>query len=110
MNVDVKTFDRDSYSRLGGSLDTVTRNVERLVKGGVHIEIAHLVVPGVSDSPDDFALLLDWAAQVSPDIPLHISRYFPAFRYDAPPTDIPLIEKFYRMAKGKLKYVYTGNL
>jgi pyruvate formate lyase activating enzyme len=64
----------------------------------------------VSDSPGDFALLLDWAAQVSADIPLHLSRYFPAFRYGAPPTEIPLIETFYRMAKEKLKHVYTGNL
>jgi pyruvate formate lyase activating enzyme len=110
MNIDIKTFDGDSYRRLGGSLDAVKRNVERLVRGGVHIEITHLVVPGVSDSPGDFALLLDWAARVSPDMPLHISRYFPAFEYSVPPTDIPLIEKFYRMAKEKLKYVYTGNL
>ncbi|MDR2175020.1 MAG: radical SAM protein [Synergistaceae bacterium] len=111
MNIDVKTFDGGTYERLGGSLGTVKRNVERLVRGGVHVELTHLVVPGVSDSPGDFALLLDWAAkEVSADIPLHISRYFPAFKYDAPPTDAALIEKFYRMAKGKLKHVYTGNL
>jgi pyruvate formate lyase activating enzyme len=110
MNIDVKTFDDGTYKRLGGSLGTVKRNVERLVEGGVHVELTHLVVPGVSGSPDSFALLRDWAARVSADIPLHISRYFPAFEYDAPPTDIPLIEKFYRMAKEKLKYVYTGNL
>ena len=110
MNIDVKTFDDDAYGRLGGSLGTVKRNVEYLVKGGVHVELTHLVVPGVSDSPDAFALLLDWAAGVSAEMPLHISRCFPAFKYNAPPTDIPLIEKFYRMAKGKLKHVYTGNL
>jgi pyruvate formate lyase activating enzyme len=110
MNIDVKTFDGDSYRRLGGSLDTVTRNVERLVKGGVHVEITHLAVPGVSDSPGDFARLLDWAARVSAEMPLHISRYFPAFEYDAPPSDVTLIEKFYRMGKERLKYVYTGNL
>jgi pyruvate formate lyase activating enzyme len=110
MNIDVKTFDGASYERLGGSLGVVKRNVERLMRGGVHVEITHLVVPGVSDSPDDFALLLDWAAGVSVAMPLHISRYFPAYHYDAPPTDIALIEKFHRMAKAKLKYVYTGNL
>jgi pyruvate formate lyase activating enzyme len=109
MNIDVKTFDGAVYERLGGSLDAVTRNVERLVKGGVHVEITHLVVPGVSDSPDDFARLLDWLARVSAGVPLHISRYFPAFKYDAPPTDIPLIEKFFRMAGSRLKYVYTEN-
>jgi pyruvate formate lyase activating enzyme len=110
MNIDVKTFDAGMYKRLGGSLDAVTRNVERLARSGMHIEITHLVVPGVSDSPGDFARLIAWLAQASADIPLHISRYFPAFEYDAPPTDIPLIEEFFRMAEGKLKYVYAGNL
>jgi pyruvate formate lyase activating enzyme len=109
MNIDVKTFDSGTYERLGGSLDVVKRNVERLVRGGVHIELTHLVVPGVSDSPGDFALLLDWAARLSADIPLHISRYFPAFRYSAPPTEGSLIEKFYRMAKEKMNHVYQGR-
>jgi pyruvate formate lyase activating enzyme len=106
MNIDVKTFDGGVYERLGGSLDAVKRNVERLVRGGVHVEITALIVPGISDSPGDFARLTDWAAQVSPEMPLHISRYFPAFKYDAPPTDIPLVERFARMARGKLKHVY----
>jgi pyruvate formate lyase activating enzyme len=110
MNVDVKAFDADSYRRLGGSLDAVKRNVRRLVNGGVHIELTNLVVPGISDSPDGFADMIDWIAKVSPDIPLHISRYFPAYRYDKPPTDISSIEKFLDIARGRLKYVYAGNI
>jgi pyruvate formate lyase activating enzyme len=110
MNVDVKTFDSTAYTRLGGSLDAVARNVERLVAGGVHVEITNLVVPGVSDSPDDFANLVGWAAGISPELPLHISRYFPSFRFDEPPTDVSLIKKFHGIAQEKLKYVYTGNI
>jgi pyruvate formate lyase activating enzyme len=110
MNVDVKAFDEDSYRLLGGSLEVVKHNVKRLVGGGVHIELTNLVVPGISDSPDGFADMVGWIAEISPDIPLHISRYFPAYKYGKPPTDISLIEKFVGIARGRLKYVYAGNV
>jgi pyruvate formate lyase activating enzyme len=54
--------------------------------------------------------MTDWIAQISPDIPLHISRYFPAYKYSKSPTDISLIEKLLNIARGRLKYVYTGNV
>jgi pyruvate formate lyase activating enzyme len=110
MNVDVKAFDEESYRRLGGSLETVKRNVIRLVDGGVHVELTNLVVPGISDSPDGFAGMVDWIAGISRDIPLHISRYLPAYKYGRPPTDAALIGKFLDIARGRLKYVYTGNI
>jgi pyruvate formate lyase activating enzyme len=110
MNIDVKTFDGAIYKKLGGSLETVRRNVERLVSGGVHVEITNLIVPGVSDSESDFAAMTDWIAEISPEVPLHISRYFPAFRSAAPATDISLIRGFYDIARGRLKYVYMGNV
>jgi pyruvate formate lyase activating enzyme len=110
MNVDVKVFDEDSYRHLGGSLDVVKRNVSILAGGGVHVELTNLIVPGLSDSPDGFAEMVAWIAKISLDIPLHISRYFPAYKYRRPPTDTSLIEKFLDIAKGRLKYVYAGNM
>jgi pyruvate formate lyase activating enzyme len=110
MNIDVKTFDEERYKRLGGSLDAVKRNVERLAEAGVHVELTSLVVPGISDSPDDFARMVAWISGVSRDIPLHVSRYFPAYKYDAPPTPPDLITKFRGIAASRLKYVYAGNM
>jgi pyruvate formate lyase activating enzyme len=110
MNIDVKTFDENMYRKLGGSLEVVKRNVKTLAEGGVHIELTNLVVPGVSDSADDFADMAAWIAGVSPDIPLHVSRYFPAYKYSRPPTDISLIEKILGIAKSRLKYVCAGNV
>jgi pyruvate formate lyase activating enzyme len=110
MNIDVKTFDAELYRRLGGSLGVVRRNVERLAEGGVHIELTNLVVPGVSAEAGDFARMVDWIAGLSRDIPLHISRYFPAFKYETRPTDVSLIRNFYDAALEKLNYVYMGNV
>lgn len=110
INIDVKTFSDEKYEKLGGSLDTVKSNVTFLAGRGVHIELTCLVVPGVSDSEDEFADMVDWIAGISKDIPLHISRYFPAYRYTAPPTSLSLMERLEQHAKSRLDYVYLGNV
>ncbi|MCL2010290.1 MAG: radical SAM protein [Synergistaceae bacterium] len=109
-NVDVKTFDSGKYADMGGSLDTVRENVESMTRAGVHVELTNLIVPGISDSPEDFERMTDWIASISPDIPLHISRYFPAHRCPAPPTDIGLMRGFQASARRKLKSVHLGNV
>jgi len=110
MNIDVKAFDRETYKKLGGSLDAVTRNVRRLVDGGVHVELTSLIVPGISDSEERFAGMVSWIADVSSEIPLHVSRYHPAYQYRAAPTDADLIKRFSGAALRSLKYVYAGNI
>ena len=110
VNIDIKTFDKNIYKKMGGSLDVVLANIKKLVNAGVHVEVTSLIVPGISDSRDNFVMMTEWLAGLSADIPLHISRYFPAHRYSAPPTDITLIERFTAHAKTKLKYVYSGNI
>lgn len=109
-NVDVKTFDPEIYRSIGGSLSVVTGNVEALATAGTHVELTCLVVPGISDSCERFADMVNWIAEISGDIPLHISRYFPAFHYSAPPTDRTLMETFRAIAEKKLRHVYQGNV
>ena len=110
MNIDIKTFNEETYAKLGGSLETVKRNTRRLVDAGLHIELTNLVVPGISDSERDFIDMVSWIASVSHCVPLHISRYFPAYQYYEEPTDLALMLKFRDLAGARLKYVYTGNL
>jgi pyruvate formate lyase activating enzyme len=115
MNIDIKTFDRDVYGRLAGNkqanaLETVMRNVEVLAGAGVHIELTNLIVPGVSDSERDFVGMVGWISSISPEIPLHISRYFPAYRYTKPPAEVALMKKFQALAEKKLKFVHLGNV
>jgi pyruvate formate lyase activating enzyme len=113
MNIDLKTFSRGAYARLGGSAGVMTavmENVEALVRASVHVELTTLVVPGISDDEGGFSDMTDWIAGVSPDIPLHISRYFPAHEYQEPPTDIGLMKKFLASAEKKLKHVHLGNV
>jgi len=109
-NIDVKSFNAKAYAKMGGSLDTVKRTVAGLLEVGVHVEVTTLVVPGISDSPEEFVQETEWLAGLSPNIPLHISRYRPAHKYDAPPTDIELMQSFAVMAQLRLKHVHIGNV
>lgn len=109
-NIDIKTFNPKTYARLGGSLDTVKNTVAGLLEVGAHVECTTLVVPGVSDNEDEFAAELDWLAGLSPNIALHISRYRPAHKFSAPPTNVPLLQRFAAMAGARLKHVHIGNV
>ena len=109
-NVDVKTFNARAYAALGGSLETVKQNVEYMVSAGVHVELTTLVVPGISDSPEELAAMVDWIAGISPDIPLHLSRYFPAHKHTAPATEPDLLRRLAHSAGEKLRHVHLGNL
>lgn len=109
-NIDLKTFNPKTYARLGGCLDTAKRSISRLLEKGVHVEVTTLVVPGVSDSLEEFEAEVDWLSTLSPTLPLHISRYHPAHRYTAPPTDTALLQRFAAMAKNRLKHVHIGNV
>jgi pyruvate formate lyase activating enzyme len=115
MNIDLKTYNDANYSLIAGTngispLETVKSNVVRLLGRGVHVELTTLVVPGVSDDEGEFRDEVAWIASLSSDIPLHISRYFPAYRFTAPPTNRLTLETFERVAREKLKFVYLGNV
>ena len=54
--------------------------------------------------------LSSWLASVSPDIPLHVSRFFPRHRMiDRPPTPVDRVYRLAEIARERLRYVYTGN-
>lgn len=109
-NVDLKTFTKEGYRKLGGDLECVKGTIVALFEGGVHVEITHLVVTGFNDCEEHFSELVDWIALLSSDIPLHISRYFPQYRWHELPTPIELLRKFQSIASEKLHYVYLGNV
>ena len=110
LNIDIKTFAPQAYRRMGGSLEQVQATVEHLVRAGKHVELTTLVVPGISDSEEDCARMVEWIASLSPDIPVHFSRYFPAHTYTAPATDPALLERMRMIAQARLTHVHVGNV
>lgn len=110
LNIDVKTFNARHYTRMGGDLERVKRNVETFVRAGKHVEVTRLLVPKLADDPEDFMEFVCWLSNINADIPLHLSRYFPSHTYTEPPTSLDVLEKFAELARQKLRHVYLGNV
>jgi len=111
MNIDLKSFNKTTYNNiLHGDLDTVLRTIKYSFSQGIHVEVTNLIVTGLNDTEEEINKLIDWVASVSPDIPLHFSKYFPNFNFDNPPTSPEILDYAYRKAIEKLNFVYTGNV
>ena len=109
MNIDLKGFTPDIYNRLGGDLETVKKFIMRSAEV-CHVEITSLIVPGFNDSEDDMRREALWISNIDPDIPLHITRYFPRYKMSEPPTDIDLMHRLKKIAEEHLNHVLLGNV
>ena len=93
----------------GGDLETTLHTISR-AQEEAHVEVTTLVVPGISDDPEVFAKEVDFLADLDPNIPLHITRYFPSYHYNAPATPIERLREFEAIARKKLKRVKLENV
>lgn len=110
VNIDLKAFSGSFYkTHCGGSLEPVKKAIT-LAVGKVHLEVTTLLVEGHNTGQDEIRELSAFLADLDPDIPLHLSRYYPARRWKQPPTDPNLVQSLAELARKRLNYVYTGNL
>ena len=108
-NIDLKGFNDSWYRSLSGDLATVKRNII-LAAEHCHVEVTTLIIPGNNDSPAEMQAEAKWLAAINPDIPLHISRFFPRHHMtNHPPTPVDTIYHLADIAREHLQYVYTGN-
>ncbi len=108
-NIDLKGFTQEFYKALKGDLDTVKRNII-MIADHCHIEVTTLIIPGENDSVEEMEALSKWLSSVNPDIPLHISRFFPRWKMqDREATPIESINRLADIAGRELKYVHKGN-
>lgn len=109
MNIDLKGFTQRYYEWLGGDLETVKRTIE-IAAAQCHVEVTTLIVPGRNDSEEEMRAEASWLASVSPEIPLHITRFFPRYWVqEEAPTPLATIDRLCAEARKNLRYVYAGN-
>jgi pyruvate formate lyase activating enzyme len=109
-NIDVKAFSDGFYSSIcSGRLSPVLETVEAMA-GHCHVEVTTLVVEGLNSEPGEIDALARWLAGIDRKIPLHLSRYYPAYHMDNPPTPLRVLEAAGEAAKKHLDYVYIGNV
>lgn len=104
--VDVKDSHSEFYTEvLQGDLDVTWSTLEEAY-GRVHLEVKWVVLP--KDSPrSTVRAIARRLAEISPEIPLHIARYYPHYRWTAPPTDRSVLRLCREEARRYLYYVYA---
>ncbi|NLD17149.1 MAG: AmmeMemoRadiSam system radical SAM enzyme [Tissierellia bacterium] len=108
-NIDLKSFSEEGYKKLGGDFKTTLKTIELTSKTS-HIEVTTLVVPGISDDLNLMEEEAKFLASLDKNIPLHINRYIPRYKYNEPATDIKLLLEMEEIAKEYLNRVSIGNI
>ena len=111
VNIDLKGFDQEFYDFVGGDFATVRATIETIASWpNCHVEVTTLVVPGRNDDAEAVDAATAWLASLSPEIPYHLTRFFPRYRMaDASPTPVRTVHALADVARRHLRHVYVGN-
>jgi pyruvate formate lyase activating enzyme len=110
--VDLKSFDDRHYRQLGGRLQPILDTIRRLHSMGFWLELVTLLIPGFNDSHDEISRLTTFVADVSPDIPWHVTAFHRDYKmYDPDDTTAAMLMAAATLGRqAGLRYVYAGNL
>jgi pyruvate formate lyase activating enzyme len=114
IKIDLKGYDEAFYRQVcEAELMPVLEAIRTICESGIHLEIVNLVVPTLNDSLVQLRTLARWVAQdLSPDIPLHFSRFGPQYKLkNLPATPVETLERAHEIALGEgVRFVYVGNV
>lgn len=110
MNIDLKAFNEDFYKKIcKGELESVKEFIQ-IAAQKAHVEVTTLIIPTLNDSEEEMESLSKWLASIDDRIPLHLTRYFPRYKMNLPPTPEETLRRLKDIAKRYLAYVYLGNI
>ena len=114
IKIDLKGYDEAFYREVcEAELQPVLEAIRVIYESGIHLEIVNLVVPTLNDSLDQLRDLARWVARdLSPDVPLHFSRFYPQYKLlNLPPTPVETLERAREIALEEgVRFVYIGNV
>jgi pyruvate formate lyase activating enzyme len=110
--IDVKGDAEAVRKYCGTNVELVWRNIREAKQLGMHVEVVNLIIPGVNDQEDQLRKLAKrHLREAGRETPLHFTAYYPAYRFDAPPTPISTLERAHDIATSEgLEFVYIGNV
>ncbi|MCC6326628.1 MAG: AmmeMemoRadiSam system radical SAM enzyme [Candidatus Brocadia sp. AMX3] len=113
VNIDLKSFSSQTYKKIyGAQLEQVLDGIRSYKEMGIWIEITTLIIPEINDSASELRQIAGFIKSVGPEIPWHVSRFYPRYRLmGKPPTPVDTL----KMARNiglevGLRYVYEGNV
>ncbi len=112
-NVDLKAFHEGFYKDMcGAHLQPVLDSIRLMKDLNIWVEITTLVIPGRNDSEQEFTQIARFIRDVDPNIPWHISRFHPDYKYtDADATPVESLRQARSIGlKEGLRFIYIGNV
>lgn len=114
VKVDLKGFSESFYKdHCRAELQPVLETLKLLKKRQTWFEIVTLVIPGLNDSSRELSALAGFVLhELGPEVPLHFTRFHPAYRLmNIPPTPVATLERARQTAlEAGLQFVYIGNV
>jgi len=109
LNIDLKSYTDHFYETIcGATLAPVLKTIA-LADQSTHVEVTTLLIDTLNTSDEEISNLAKAIAQINPEIPLHLNRYFPAHQMTIPSTHIETLKRARDIAKQYLKNVHVGN-
>lgn len=114
VKIDLKAFTEKFYKeQCAGTLKPVLDTLSILKEEGVWFEILDLIIPTLNDSKQEIDAMTKWIVkELGPDVPVHFTRYSPAFMMkNIPPTPPATLHRCRKISMDNgVKFVYIGNL
>jgi len=88
------------------------QNANYALKNKIHVEIVCLLVSDICDNEEFIDFVIEnHLKYLDENVPLHFTRYFPAYNFHNEPTNL----EFLKMARKRainagIKFVYSGNI
>jgi pyruvate formate lyase activating enzyme len=112
-NVDLKSFSEEFYKKVcGAKLKPVLENIKQMKELGIWVEVTTLIIPTLNDTKDELRKIARFILSVSPEIPWHVSAFYPTYQMlDKPRTSPETIRQAREIGLQEgLRYVYSGNI
>jgi pyruvate formate lyase activating enzyme len=112
--VDLKSFDDRHYHELGGRIAPILDSIRRIHQSGLWLEIVTLLIPGFNDGADELRQLTEFIANISPDIPWHVTAFHGDYKMQNDVARDTNSEDLLRAVEigrqSGLRHIYAGNL
>ncbi|MFQ6050145.1 MAG: AmmeMemoRadiSam system radical SAM enzyme [Candidatus Hydrothermarchaeota archaeon] len=113
INIDIKGND-EVYKKYckGVDVNIIWRNARRAKELNIHVEMINLLISNVNDDEECIRWIIDeHLKNLGPDTPIHFTRYFPAYKFENPPTSLDTLIHAYETAKKEgILFPYLGNV
>ncbi|RLB07235.1 MAG: AmmeMemoRadiSam system radical SAM enzyme [Deltaproteobacteria bacterium] len=112
-NVDLKSFSEEFYQRIcGAKLKPVLEGIKKMKELGIWVEVTTLIIPTLNDSEEELRQIARFILSVSPEIPWHVTAFYPTYKMlDKPRTSTMIIKRARDIGLEEgLRYVYSGNI